>query len=114
MEAVRHGILPRPRRCVKSLSVNQEFAMKRLCLGLLLLAACGCGRQDVDRLARMGRATAVKFQGVAATAQQRLPPGLSEMKLGVADTLEGRVQTRLRWDKTLRDAAIEARAEGGV
>jgi hypothetical protein len=88
--------------------------MKRMCLGLLLLAACGCGRQDVDRLARMGRAAAVKCQGAAATAQKRLPPGLSEMRIGVADTLEGRIQTRLRWDRLLHDAAIEARAEGGV
>ena len=32
----------------------------------------------------------------------------------LADTLEGRVLTRLRWDKQLRDAAIEVHADEGV
>lgn len=88
--------------------------MMRYLLPVMLLIACGCGRQDVDRLARMGRTAAVKCQGVASSAQQRMPPGLREMRLGVADTLEGRVLTRLRWDKSLSSASIEVRAEGGV
>lgn len=88
--------------------------MNRYLVLLVLVAVCGCGRQDVDRLARMGRAAAVKCQAAAVTAQKRLPPGLREMRLGAADTLEGRVLTRLRWDRQLQNATIEARAEGGV
>jgi hypothetical protein len=78
---------------------------------LLLVAACGCGRQDVDRLARMGRTAAIKFQG-ARQRRRSVCRRVERDALGVADTLEGRVQTRLRWTalRVLRSSA----AEGGV
>jgi osmotically-inducible protein OsmY len=91
---------------------------KRWLTGLLLMAVmgpCGCNHQDADRLARVGRKVAAKFEGVSGGAQEKLADGWQAVRGGWEDVaLDARVATRLRWDKALGGTRIEVRATGGV
>jgi BON domain len=82
-------------------------------LALLLLAACGCQKDDADRLARVARKAATKLQ--PAGGGDRLTCGLQAVR-GSWDelALDARVATRLRWDKVLAAAQIEVQANGGA
>jgi osmotically-inducible protein OsmY len=74
---------------------------------LLLLAVCGCGREDADRLARVGRKTAAKFDDMTASARGKLSSGFNAVRGSLSDaTTDSRVVLRLRWEKTLAGADI--------
>jgi osmotically-inducible protein OsmY len=71
----------------------------------LLLGLAGCSHQDADRLARVTRRAAGKLEG--------LTDGWQSLRVGWEGiTLDSRVSARLRWDKGLAGAHIEARASG--
>jgi osmotically-inducible protein OsmY len=80
-------------------------------VGLLLLAVCGCGREDADRLARVGRKTAAKFADVTAGARGKLSSGWQAVRGSLSDTTtDSRVVLRLRWEKALAGAEIQVQA----
>jgi len=84
-------------------------------LFLASLLACACNNDDADRLARVGRKTAEKVDEVSGGAPGKLANGLQVMRADLDEVgLDSRVAARLRWDKTLADAAIQVRARGSA
>jgi hypothetical protein len=79
-----------------------------LLLGLSALAA-GCSRQDSDRLARVGKRLATRFEDVTADCSA----GLGSSWNGGGPGLSGRVAARLRWDKGLAGLPIQVHGAGG-
>src|SRR5262249_34104242 len=77
---------------------------KLLILTMLLL--CGCNPQDNDRLSRMGRAAAVKLERLRGGSQEPLLPGWGKDP-------GARVSARIRWDKGMEGASVDARIQGG-
>ncbi len=85
-----------------------------LCL-VVLLAACGCSRQDAHRLARVTRKAVAKVEGLTGGAPDRLTAGWQAMRAGWDEAaLDGRVAERLRWDRALAGAQVRVQASGGV
>ncbi len=82
----------------------------RLAILLYLLAAAGCSRQDSECLARITRKVAARVGDVTGEVKDTLGTGWQNVygELG----LEARVSARLRWDKSLAEAAIEVTAQG--
>jgi osmotically-inducible protein OsmY len=81
-------------------------------LGLTLLM-CGCCAQDADCLARVGRKTAARFDGLTGGARGKLSDGVQAVRAAWGETaLDSRVMLRLRWDKTLADADIQVSTTG--
>jgi osmotically-inducible protein OsmY len=84
---------------------------ERWTVALVLLAAGGCGREDADRLARVGRKTAAKFADVTAGARGKLSSGWQAVRGSLSDTTtDSRVILRLRWEKALAGADIRVQA----
>src|SRR5712691_6940655 len=84
---------------------KQQFA--RLAIGLALLAA-GCNSQDADRLGRVARTVALKFDYLTGSAQDKLASGLQAARASWSETTpEVRVAERLRWDKQLAETDIQ-------
>ena len=85
---------------------------KRLRLAaVFLLAACGCGQADADRLGRIALRTADRLDTACGGGRGKLSDSWSAARGCWTDAaLDGRVATRMRWDKTLADAHIEVRA----
>lgn len=107
-------------------------------MGLLLLVPLlgGCGGQDADRLARIGRKTmtrcdeltgglrtraAVGLDAVRANwfvpgpAPQSVPPSSTPPAAVAATPIDARVLWRIRWDKALAGADIQVHTPmGGV
>jgi osmotically-inducible protein OsmY len=82
-------------------------------LGLVVLVcSAGCGREDADRLARVGHKAAEKFEDVTAGAQAKLANGWKAVRgsLGEATT-DSRVALRLSWDKSLAGAGIRVSSQ---
>lgn len=78
---------------------------KTLCLVSIALPVLvgGCQKSDAEALASIGVKIAERTHGYADQLQQKCPtlPG----------SLQSRVRHRLRWDKSLADAAIEVVVE---
>ncbi len=85
---------------------------------LVVLAgiAAGCGREDADGLARIGRKSLARTKPLTAEAGDRLAAGWQALRGGDKDTpVEARVLSRLRWDKELAGAEIAVQSvQGGV
>lgn len=73
-----------------------------------LIAATGCGRQDAEKLARVGWKLAEKFQRLVPE-----PFPFGGMSLAADPSLEGRVRARIRADKFLAPQNIEVLATAG-
>jgi osmotically-inducible protein OsmY len=76
-------------------------------LGFALLAG-GCGRDDADRLARIGKLSAAQLDGATGGARAKLTRGWEAVRGSLGEsTPDARVALRLRWDKRL--AGLEVR-----
>lgn len=83
--------------------------MRRLIVlsGLLLLVA-GCNNQDADRLGRVARLVAGKFDYVTGSAQDKLAIGFQAARASWSEASpDVRVAERLRWDKQLAETDIQ-------
>ena len=72
---------------------------------LLTLIAVGCGRQDTEGLARIGRKLADRTDVWIGECRDQF-----DFSDG---SVQGRVTQRLRWEKKLADLAIEVKTRGG-
>ena len=90
--------------------------MKRNCRWLgaaLVVLACGCGGEDVDRMGRICTMATAKVEDAAGGSHGKLANGWQAMCGAISDTTpEARVAVRLRWDKQLADADIQVEAAG--
>ncbi|HZT81817.1 MAG TPA: BON domain-containing protein [Gemmataceae bacterium] len=84
--------------------------------GVLALAVlAGCDGQDADRLARAGRKAAARIDDLTGGAPARLAGGAEAIRAHWDDvTLDARVAARLRWDKEMEGAHVEATSQGGT
>jgi osmotically-inducible protein OsmY len=81
-----------------------------LAVGAALLAG-GCGREDVDRLGRIGRKAAARLEEATGGPRGKLANGWAALRGSLADTTpDSRVQLRLRWDKSLAGADVHVSA----
>jgi len=81
----------------------------------LLAAACasGCGGEDREHLAGVGRKLAERLQAVRAETSGKLARGWQAARAdGEELSLDLRVSVRLRYERELADAAIEVTADG--
>jgi hypothetical protein len=85
-------------------------------LGLAVLLG-GCGREDVDRLGRVGRKAAARLEEATGGTRGKLANGWAALRSSLGDTTpDGRVALRLRWDKTLAglEVTVTSAAPGTV
>lgn len=79
-------------------------------VGFLLIAAgigSGCESEDADRLGKMGRVTAAKLEVLTNQSNERILGSLHAVQGNADETnIETRVQSRLRWEKSLADLEI--------
>jgi hypothetical protein len=84
-----------------------------LCLGLtalFLLTVCGCGKEDADRLSRIAARTGERLDQVCGGSRGKMSDSWSAARGCWTDAaLDGRVATRLRWDKTLTNTSIDVK-----
>jgi osmotically-inducible protein OsmY len=79
----------------------------------LAALACGCGSKDTERLGRVWQTTAGKFEALTGTPRGKLSTGWHAVRGALSDnTLDSRVATRLRWDRSLSDSQIYIRKAG--
>jgi osmotically-inducible protein OsmY len=94
-----------------SFPLSERFMRKLLRSSVLLLSGMllvGCNSQDNERLSRMARAAAAKLDTASGDT------GLAGLRGNLDDTTLGsRVSARLRWDKAMEGAKVEARSHGG-
>lgn len=85
----------------------------RLWLLLGLLYVGGCAKQDADRLAHIAQKTGQKLDRVTGGVRSKVSNGWQAARgsLGEA-TLDSRVETRLKWDKTLAHVDIQVKTTG--
>jgi hypothetical protein len=78
---------------------------------LLLLAVCGCGKEDADRMSRIAVRTGERLDRVCGGSRGKLSDSWAAARGCWTDTaLDGRVATRLRWDKGLSNTSIDVKA----
>ncbi|HLJ93430.1 MAG TPA: BON domain-containing protein [Gemmataceae bacterium] len=83
-------------------------------LGLVLLAG-GCNQADAERLARIGQKLTARAESLTADQAGGFHKGWQTVCNSWQETtLAGRVAARLRWDKKLADAQVQASAAGTV
>jgi osmotically-inducible protein OsmY len=81
---------------------------------LLGMLACGCNSEDSDRLGRMGRAALAKLENLSGTSHDQVVNHWQTLRSDVGEaTLGARVSARIRWEKGMEDAKIEASLENG-
>lgn len=87
-----------------------------LALALLTGLVHGCGRDDADCLARIGRKTMARAESVTEPANDRIAVVWQGLRAGEQEPpVTARVGARLRWDKELAGAQITVEAApGGV
>jgi hypothetical protein len=80
-------------------------------IGLLLLGlACGCSREDTERLGLIGQKAAGKLEGLSGGPRGKVSCSWQALRASLSDTtLDSRVCVRIRWDKLLADADIRIR-----
>ncbi len=67
-----------------------------------VLLAGGCGREDVDRLGRIGRLAAARLEQASGGPRGKLANGWAAIRGSLGETTpDSRVALRLRWDKSL-------------
>ena len=77
---------------------------------IALLGVGGCAKQDADRLAHIAQKTGQKLDHLTGGMRSKVAGGWHAARgsLGEA-TLDSRVETRLKWDKALANADIQAK-----
>jgi hypothetical protein len=75
-------------------------------LGAAALAG-GCGREDADRLGRIGRKAAARLEEATGGPRGKLANGWAAIRGSLGDTTpDSRVALRLRWDKALAGSDV--------
>jgi hypothetical protein len=84
-------------------------------LATVVFCLGGCGSQDTEHLARVGRKSAEKFGELTGGSHGKLANGLEALRANWDEvTLETRVTARLRWERDLEGAVIQVSANDGV
>jgi osmotically-inducible protein OsmY len=97
------------------LNMRQSVAIQRLILPLCLFLLCGCDRQDAERLDRIGHKVVDKIQGVAGDTEDKFSESWLILRSSWGEVSpDARVTARLRWDKSLVGASIQATNVDGV
>jgi osmotically-inducible protein OsmY len=92
--------------------MTRRHWLKALTLAVAL-TPLGCGQQDVDKLARVGRKSAEEFQHATGNTSSQIGQGWQAVRANLDELdLAGRVAARLHWDKDLADAHVEVVATG--
>jgi hypothetical protein len=114
-----NGIVPCPCELIdrKTRKEREWGDMRRSRYVWLLLALValigGCNREDSERLARVGKRGAHRLEKLTEHMRQQLQSSLPVDGLSLHELrLAARVNARLRWEKGLEGATIEARAIG--
>lgn len=119
-------------------------ALKLLAAPLLAGVVCGCGSDDTERLARIGRKTMARCDAMTVGLREKVAAGVDSARAGGADAptssekpgatavaptttpntptasvnstpIDARVLWRIRWDKSLAGAEIQVDSPtGGV
>lgn len=84
--------------------------MHRWCI-LLMILSLGCQARDRDTLATVCKRTGTKVSSAAGGGEQ-ISARWRVLRAAFAEHPAGRVEARLRWDRYLGDAGIEAKAAG--
>jgi osmotically-inducible protein OsmY len=81
----------------------------------LAVSSAGCDNEEVDRLNRVGQKVGEKCQVAINGTENSLSAGIEAMRSNWNEAaLDTRVSLRLRWDKSLSDAAIKVSVNEGV
>jgi osmotically-inducible protein OsmY len=108
---------------------------------LLTAAVCGCGGDDAERLARIGRKTAARCDGMTAGLRDRVAAGVNAIRTSLpargdspgpaaaaaapsqapstppasvnSTPIDARVRWRIRWDKALAGADVQVDSPSG-
>ncbi len=82
----------------------------------ILVMISGCGKQDKEILANIGRKITAKFESAASPTRKKLEMGIQAMRGEILESsIEDSVLFRLRTDKNLKDQKIEVSSkEQGV
>ncbi len=74
----------------------------------ILFLVAGCGKQDKEILANIGRKITSKFESAASPTRKKLEMGIQAMRGEILESsVEDAVLFRLRTDKNLKDQKIE-------
>jgi hypothetical protein len=74
----------------------------------LAIFASGCGRDDIDRLGRVGSKAAAKLESITGGARGKLATSWTALRGSLGEgTPDSRVDLRLRWDKALSGIDVE-------
>ncbi|MCI0640556.1 MAG: BON domain-containing protein [Gemmataceae bacterium] len=84
---------------------------KLLWLFISLTLLPGCKRQDTECLSRIGKKIVAQANSATADLRARFADWKGQ-KTGLEESLEERVQKRLRWEKVLADVPIEVVSVG--
>ena len=77
-------------------------------LAPLLVLLAGCGKQDKEILANIGRKITSKFDSAASPTRKKLEMGIQAMRGEILESsIEDSVLFRIRTDKNLKDQKIE-------
>jgi len=85
-------------------------------LAPILVLVTGCGKQDKEILANIGRKITSKFDSAASPTRKKLEMGIQAMRGEILESsIEDSVLFRIRTDKNLKDQKIEVSSkEEGV
>jgi hypothetical protein len=90
--------------------------LRRRCWPLLAcvaLFAAGCDGQDADRLSRIGRKIVDRATAQTDNSPGRIPGSLQSIRGGWYEiTVDARVASRIRWEKSLEGSAIQVQSLG--
>jgi len=77
-------------------------------LAPIILLVSGCGKQDKEILANIGRKITSKFESAASPTRKKLEMGIQAMRGEILESsIEDAVLFRIRTDKNLKDQKIE-------
>jgi len=80
-----------------------------------LATSSGCDHEEVDRVNRVGQKVSEKCQTAINGGENSLSAGLESMRTNWNEAaVDTRVSLRLRWEKSLADAAIKVSVTSGV
>ncbi len=73
-------------------------------LAPILVLVAGCGKQDKEILANIGRKITSKFESAASPTRKKLEMGIQAMRGEILESsIEDAVLFRIRTDKNLKD-----------
>jgi osmotically-inducible protein OsmY len=82
-----------------------------------LLCVGGCAKQDADRLAHIAQKSGQKLDNLTGGVRNKVVGSWHAARGSIGEeTLDSRVETRLKWDKLLanRDIQVKTNAQGVV